>query len=233
MAGDDERFQGLFEGGGSAVIAGERRKLVAAKERWARQRRLITSAPDPERSRRLPPGQELTDDWPVLDLGTRPLVPLEQWRLTVGGAVERPVAWDWRDFMAQPQVEVTSDIHCVTQWSRYDNRWTGVAARRLLDIVRPRKTARHVVFHGHDGYTTNVRLDQFAAADVVMAHAWQGQPIPRDHGGPMRPVLPRLYFWKSAKWVRHIAVLEQDAPGFWEARGYHNNGDPWKEERYG
>ncbi len=229
----DERFTKLFEGGESAVIAEERKKLVEAKERWAEEQRLITGAPDPAKTRRLPPGQELTGDWPVLDLGTRPLVPLAQWELTVGGAVERPIKWDWETFLAQPQADVTSDIHCVTQWSRYDNRWTGILARHLLAVVQPRPTAAHVVFHGHDGYTTNVRLDQFAQEDVILAHAWQGEPIPRDHGGPMRPVLPGLYFWKSAKWIRHIAILEKDTPGFWETRGYHNNGDPWKEERYG
>ena len=230
---DDDRFKNLFEGDASAMIGAEREKLVRAKEQWAAEGRLLTGAPDPERTRRLPPGQTLTEDWPVLDLGNKPLVPLDQWSLTVKGAVIRPITWDWATFMAQPQVELTSDIHCVTQWSRYDNHWTGVATQHLLNVAGARTGASHVVLHSHDGYTTNMRLDQFAAADAVLAHAWQGEPISRDHGGPMRLVIPGLYFWKSAKWVRHIAILDGDAPGFWETRGYHNNGDPWKEERYG
>ncbi len=230
---EDDRFGKLFAGEAGSVLGAEREKLVYAKKRWASEARLITGEPDIEKSRRLPPGQQLTNDWPVLDLGTRPAVPLDQWQLTVGGAVANPLKWDWNVFMSQPQTESVSDIHCVTQWSRYDNRWTGVAARHLLAMAQPRDTARHVVFHGHDGYTTNVRLEQFAAEDVILAHSWQGEPISREHGGPMRPVIPALYFWKSAKWVRHIAILEKPVSGFWETRGYHDNGDPWREERYG
>ncbi|MEO5374543.1 MAG: sulfite oxidase-like oxidoreductase [Alphaproteobacteria bacterium] len=182
---------------------------------------------------RLPPGQRQVRDWPVLDLGVQPSLSLADWRFSVGGAVEAPLSWDWEAFMAQPQVTLTTDIHCVTTWSRFDNQWTGVSARHLLSLVRPRAEARFVVMRSHDGYTTNVPLAAFAAADVLLAHTWQGQPISREHGGPMRAVIPGLYFWKSAKWLRHITVLENDAPGYWEVRGYHNNGDPWSEERYG
>jgi DMSO/TMAO reductase YedYZ molybdopterin-dependent catalytic subunit len=135
--------------------------------------------------------------------------------------------------MALPQADSVSDIHCVTQWSRYDNAWRGVAARTLLAMVEPLPAARHVMLHGFDGYETNIRLDQFDAPDVLLAHAWQGEALTRAHGGPVRVVIPRLYFWKSAKWIRRIEIMAADRPGFWERNGYHNNADPWTEERYG
>lgn len=210
-----------------------RDKLIEAKQDWAREGRLLTGASaDPERDR-LPPGQTLVRDWPVLDLGIHPDVRPEKFRLDLDGALENRISLSFDEFMALPQTESVSDIHCVTQWSRYDNRWRGVAARTLLDLVRPMPEARHVVFHAHDGYTTNVRLDQFDRPDVLLAHEWEGRPIAREHGGPVRVLIPRLYFWKSAKWVRRIQFTISDRPGFWEVRGYHNNADPWAEERYG
>jgi DMSO/TMAO reductase YedYZ molybdopterin-dependent catalytic subunit len=159
-------------------------------------------------------------------------VPVEKFKLDLDGALENRISLSLAEFMALPQSESVSDIHCVTQWSRYDNRWKGVAARTLLDLVRPMPEARHVVFHSHDGYTTNVRLDQFDQPDVFLVHEWEGRPITRQHGGPVRVLMPRLYLWKSAKWVRRIQFTISDRPGFWELRGYHNNGDPWTEERY-
>jgi DMSO/TMAO reductase YedYZ molybdopterin-dependent catalytic subunit len=134
--------------------------------------------------------------------------------------------------MDLPQIESTSDMHCVTQWSRYDNAWKGVAAQTLLALAQPHPDAKHVVFHAHDNYTTNVRLDQFDQPDVFLVHEWEGKPIDRRHGGPVRVLIPRLYLWKSAKWVRRIEFRTDDQPGFWETRGYHNNADPWDEERY-
>ena len=125
-----------------------------------------------------------------------------------------------------------SDIHCVTAWSRFDNRWRGVASRTLLELVKPKADARHLVFHSYDGYTTSARLSVFADDDVLLAHSWAGKPLPREHGGPVRVVIPKWYFWKSAKWVTRIVFHERDRPGFWETRGYHNAGDPWNEERY-
>jgi len=208
-------------------------KLIEAKQDWAREGRLLTgTTADPARDR-LPPGQTLVKDWPVLDLGIQPNVPPEKFRLDLDGALENRIGLSLDDFMALPQAESVSDIHCVTQWSRYDNRWKGVAARTLLDLVRPMPEARHVVFHSHDGYTSNVRLDQFDQPDVFLVHQWEGKPITRQHGGPVRVLMPRLYLWKSAKWVRRIQFTISDRPGFWELRGYHNNGDPWIEERYG
>lgn len=207
-------------------------KLIRTKEEWAREGRLLTGkAGDPERDR-LPPGQRQVKDWPVLDLGIQPDISLEKWRLGIYGAVENPVVWSWQDFLSQPQVDMVSDIHCVTQWSRFDNLWQGVSAQHILTVAQPKPEARHVLFHSYDGYTTNVRLDVFAADDVLLAHSWQGQLLTREHGGPVRVVIPRYYFWKSAKWVSRIEFSAVDKPGFWETRGYHNEGDPWQEDRY-
>lgn len=184
-------------------------------------------------SRRLPPGQVLTQKFPVLDLGVQPDIPLDQWRFTVSGLVENQIDWDWQAFKAQPQTTIVTDIHCVTTWSRYDNEWQGVSARHLLETVKPKKTAAFLVFYSHDGYTTNVPLQAFDDDDVMLAHSWNGEPLSPAHGGPVRPIIPKLYFWKSAKWVKHITFMDKDAPGFWEVRGYHNDADPWKEERFG
>jgi DMSO/TMAO reductase YedYZ molybdopterin-dependent catalytic subunit len=215
-------------------VTGEiRQKLVDTKQAWARDGRLLTGTHgDPVRDR-LPPGQTLVQDWPVLDLGVQPEVAPEKWRLRLEGLVEAPLRLTLDDFMALPQTELVNDIHCVTQWSRYDNHWQGVLAAELLALARPKGAARFVSFTSYDGYTTNVPLADFAAAEVLLAHSWNGAPLTRQHGGPVRVVIPRLYFWKSPKWVTRIELLGVDRPGFWEVRGYHNNGDPWAEERYG
>ncbi len=205
-------------------------KLIAAKQKWAREGRLLTGKSG---AGRLPPGQRLVRDWPVLDLGLQPLVATLDAGLTVDGLVAAPLTLDWEEFLALPQTDEVSDIHCVTAWSRYDNHWRGVRAQTLLDRVRPEPAARFVVFHSHDGYTTNVSLERFAAPDVLLAHSWEGRPLTREHGGPLRVVMPRYYFWKSAKWLKRIEFRDQDQPGFWEVRGYHNVGDPWREQRYG
>ena len=209
-----------------------RGKLVRRKEEWAREGRLLTGkAGDRERDR-LPPGQREVRDWPVLDLGVQPSVAPEKWHLRIDGQVAKPFAWDMAAFLAQPQIESVSDIHCVTSWSRYDNRWKGVSARHLLSVARPLPEARVVLFHSFDGYTTNVSLADFDDDDVLLAHSWEGKPLAREHGGPVRVVVPKRYFWKSAKWVCRIEFLAEDRAGFWEERGYHNEGDPWEEERY-
>jgi len=207
-------------------------KLIEEKQAWAREGRLLTgTSADPARDR-LPPGQLLVTDWPVLDLGAEPNVTEQKFRLDVDGAVESWLSLSFAEFMALPQAESVSDIHCVTQWSRYDNRWQGVAARTILELVQPKPEARYVIFHAFDGYTTNVRLEQFDQPDVFLVHMWDGKPLSRAHGGPVRVLMPRLYFWKSAKWLRRIQFTISDHKGFWEQRGYHNNGDPWTEERY-
>lgn len=207
-------------------------KLIAAKQRWAREGRLLTGRTDAAHQRRLPPGQREVKDWPVLDLGTVPNLATSDWKFSVAGAVERPLSWSWQDFLAQPQMTLKVDMHCVTAWSRYDNRFVGVPALHLLDLVRPRPEARFLMLRSYDGYTTNLPLADFADDDVLLAHSWEGKPISRDHGGPMRLVLPKLYLWKSAKWLRHITFLDRDEPGYWEQRGYHMRGDPWLEQRY-
>jgi len=207
-------------------------KLIASKERWAREGRLLTGSPDLQHKNRLPPGQREVKNWPVLDLGAQPNIPKDQWRLFINGAVENPVRLDWAAFEALPQIESVSDMHCVTQWSRYDNHWKGVSSRTILDLVMPSADVKHVVFHSYDTYTTNVSLEVFADPDVLLAHTWEGLPITREHGGPLRVMIPRWYLWKSAKWIKRIEFVTEDRPGFWETRGYHNEGDPWLEQRY-
>lgn len=208
-------------------------KLTQSKRRWASEHKFLTGREGRSGDDRLPPGQHLTDGWPVLDLGSQPDVQLDRWQLGISGLVETPVTLDWAAFMALPQSEVRSDIHCVTTWSRYDNDWRGVFTRDLLDLVMPADGAGFVMLHSSDGYTTNVPLADFAAADAMLVHSWQGKPLAREHGGPVRLVIPHLYFWKSAKWIDGIEIRAADTPGFWESNGYHMRGDPWTEERYG
>ena len=209
-----------------------RDKLIRSKEDWAKEGRLLTGRPDAGHVNRLPPGQKEVKNWPVLDLGIQPHIRPQDWRLQISGLVENPLTWTLDEFMAQPQEDFVSDIHCVTQWSRYDNHWRGVSARRIVELVRPLHGARHIVFHARDGYTTNVKRAVFGEPNVLLAHSWEGKPIPREHGGPVRIVIPDRYFWKSPKWVTRIEFVADDQPGFWELRGYHNEGDPWKEDRY-
>ena len=208
-------------------------KLVESKQKWAREGRLLTGETADPAGQRLPPGQRIVKDWPVLDLGLKPRIGPDTWQLTVDGLVKNPITWSWADFQSQPQVQSVSDIHCVTAWSRYDNEWEGVSARHLLSVVQPLPEVRHIVFHAHDGYTTNLPLEAFDDDDVLLATTWAGKPLSADHGGPVRAVVPKLYFWKSAKWVKRLEFVAEDRPGFWEVRGYHNEADPWKEERYG
>jgi DMSO/TMAO reductase YedYZ molybdopterin-dependent catalytic subunit len=207
-------------------------KLTRTKRRWASEGKFLTDHAARLPADRLPPGQHLVRDWPVLDLGRQPNVSRERWKLTVGGLVERPTTLGWSAFMGLPQTKLRSDIHCVTTWSRYDNDWAGVAAHDLLDLVSPRDEARFLMLHGADGYTTNVPLADFAANGVLLAHSWQGEPLSQAHGGPVRLVVPHLYFWKSPKWIDAIDFVAVDRPGFWEQNGYHMRGDPWAEERY-
>ena len=182
---------------------------------------------------RLPPGQRLTENWPVLTYGSNPRIDLKTWELRVTGLVEQEVTLNWEQFMALPQTRTRSDIHCVTTWSRYDNDWEGVLMRDIFALARPLPEAKVAMFHSYGGYTTNVALEELMGDDSLFAHTHDGQPISADHGGPLRGVVPKLYFWKSAKWVRGVELLSEDRPGFWEMYGYHMHGDPWTEERYG
>ena len=182
---------------------------------------------------RIPQGQTEVRDFPILDLGIQPHIPLAQWRLRVFGLVGQDMDLDWAAYQALPQTTSISDFHCVTRWSQLDMEWHGVLARDLLALARPQDTARFVTLHGYDGYTTNLPLMALLDDDVIIAHSWSGQPIARNHGGPVRIIVPKRYAWKGAKWLKAIELHERDRPGFWEVRGYHNEGDPWKEERFG
>jgi DMSO/TMAO reductase YedYZ molybdopterin-dependent catalytic subunit len=181
---------------------------------------------------RLPPGQVLTQKWPVLTYGEAPRVDTQSWTFRCFGLVDAEISWTWREFLALPRVEITSDVHCVTRWSRYDNRWEGVAVREILRRVSVRPEAVAVMAHTEEGYTTNVPLTELDSEDALLALKHDGHDLPPEHGGPCRLVVPKLYFWKSAKWIRSFEFLEVDAPGFWEVNGYHLHADPWKEERY-
>lgn len=207
-------------------------KLTTTKRRWAAEGKFLTGRIARPEAERLPPGQHLVRNWPVLDLGQQPMINLETWRLEVRGLVENELTLGWAEFKSLKQSTRVTDIHCVTTWSRYDNRWEGVATRDLLDLAMPLENATHVMLTSYDGYTTNLPLADFAAEDAILATAWEGAPITREHGGPMRLVVPHLYFWKSAKWLRRIELMAGDRPGFWEQNGYHMYGDPWREERY-
>jgi DMSO/TMAO reductase YedYZ molybdopterin-dependent catalytic subunit len=181
---------------------------------------------------RLPPGQKLTAGWPVLSYGGTPRIDMAGWRFAVAGLVEEERAWTWDEFNALPQSTVTSDVHCVTAWSKFDNEWRGVRFTDLLQHIKPRPQAMHVMVHCYGGYTTNVPLADLQQENVLFAHTHNGEPLAPDHGGPLRLVVPHLYFWKSAKWVRGLVFMTEERPGFWEMYGYHIRGDPWKEERY-
>lgn len=207
-------------------------KLTRTKRKWAAEGKFLTGRVQRGEHDRLPPGQHLVRDWPVLDLGLTPQISTQSFRLDVTGAVERPASWSFQQFMGLPQSQFRTDIHCVTTWSRYDNLWEGVSTRDFLDLVMPRPEARFVELHSSDGYTTNLTIEDFAAEDAIVAHSWEGQPLTREHGGPVRLVVPHLYFWKSAEWLNRIHFLDRNKPGFWERNGYHDRGDPWNEERY-
>jgi DMSO/TMAO reductase YedYZ molybdopterin-dependent catalytic subunit len=183
--------------------------------------------------RRLPPGQIITRKWPVLHFGTVPAVDLGAWRFDVYGAVEQPLSLSWADLQALPRQQTVCDIHCVTRWSRYDNAFEGVPVREILARARPRASAGFVLVHAENGFTTNLPLADLDRPANLLATTHGGDPLPPEHGGPVRLLVPHLYFWKSAKWVRGFEVLEEDYPGFWEQNGYHMRGDPWAEERYG
>ena len=182
---------------------------------------------------RLPPGQSPTLKFPVLTIGRTPRVDPERWSLSIHGEVRAPFSLRWADLLALPQVEQTCDLHCVTRWSKFDTPWVGVRVRDLLDRAQPTERATHVLVHADGSYTTNLPLEALLDDDVLIAHTFDGRPLEPDHGGPARLLVPRRYLWKSAKWVRAIEVLDHDQPGIWERNGYHNEGDPWREERRG
>ena len=181
---------------------------------------------------RLPPGQYLTEKWPVLHAGDVPDVDLGTWTLAVTGELEQPITLTFDQLKALPATEVTTDIHCVTRWSRFDARFKGVHWRELAKLVRPKASAHFVLAHAEQGFTANVPLEALEDDKALVAWEADGEPLEPDHGWPLRLVIPTRYFWKSAKWLRGIELLSADQPGFWERYGYHNDADYWKEERY-
>ncbi|HLF82252.1 MAG TPA: sulfite oxidase-like oxidoreductase [Anaerolineales bacterium] len=181
---------------------------------------------------RLPPGQHGVADFPVLSAGPTPRNPLEKWTFSIEGQVEKPVRWSWEEFQGLPAQDFTVDIHCVTKWTKLDTRWSGVSVDTLLEHVQLDPKAGFVMAYCDGGYTTNLPLPDLLNGQAFVAYGYDGRPLAPEHGGPARLVVPHLYFWKSAKWVRGLRLMEQDKRGFWESAGYHHRGDPWKEERY-
>jgi DMSO/TMAO reductase YedYZ molybdopterin-dependent catalytic subunit len=181
---------------------------------------------------RLPPGQKATDGWPVLHYGSIPKIDLATWKLEIGGLVEQPVSFTWDELMALPQTNFHNDIHCVTAWSKFDNDWVGVRITDLLKDVQLKPEAKHVMVHSYGGYTTNISIEDLIREDNFIGHTHSGEPLTKEHGWPARLVVPHLYFWKSAKWVRGFEFIDREKAGFWEMYGYHLHGDPFKEERY-
>jgi DMSO/TMAO reductase YedYZ molybdopterin-dependent catalytic subunit len=195
----------------------------------------IVISPDTHRQDRIPPGQSRTRKWPVLDASGPPRLDIDRWTLSMTGRLARPSRWSWREFLELPRVRVFSDFHCVTRWSRLGNTWEGVSTRTLVELAGgPLPGAEFVLVRGYDsGWTTNLPAADFLAEDALVATSHDGEPLSLEHGGPARLIVPRLYAWKSAKWITEVEFLEKDKPGFWERNGYHMHGDPWREERFG
>ena len=200
--------------------------LFEGGERKERERQMKSEG-------RLPPGQSLTLKWPVLHYGSVPRFDPERWDLRIYGLVQTPLKLSWKEFNALPRIQRTSDFHCVTRWSRFDNRWDGVAFREILARVHPLPKATHVLVHAEQGFTANVPLADLDREEVLLATHHDGEALVADHGFPVRLIVPHLYAWKSVKWLRGLEFLDHDMPGFWEQNGYHMYGDPFKEQRFG
>jgi DMSO/TMAO reductase YedYZ molybdopterin-dependent catalytic subunit len=209
-------------------------KMIAAKlkqlERFKKEKKRRTEA---QERRRLPPGQHEVENFPVLDLGVHPPFDPKTWSFEVFGEVENPRKWTWEEFLKLPKSAQTSDFHCVTTWSRFDLPWAGVKMTDLCALVKPKATANFVIQHSNDGYTTNTSIHEATQPDAMLAYEVEGKPLTLEHGGPMRMLIPTLYAWKSAKFLKALEFSARDKPGYWEVRGYHNNADPWQEERHG
>ncbi len=216
----------------------EWKKLIAAKTALAkkgaklRASQIVNDSEQGSIQSRTPPGQTLVKNFPVLDMGIKPEIAKEDWSLTVFGAVEKSVTLDWSGLMAMSQVERVSDFHCVTRWSQLDMDWQGVLVSEILALTQPQEHAQYVTIHGYDGYTTNLPLSALMDDDVLVAHQVLGKPLSREHGGPVRMVVPKRYAWKGAKWLKGIELHQYDRPGFWEVRGYHNDAFPFEEQRF-
>ena len=205
------------------------KKLIAAKIALAKRGAKPGAA---NANQQVPAGQTEVNNFPILDLGIVPEIDTTNWQLRIYGLVEHELNLDWAAFQQLPQVSDISDFHCVTRWSQLDMDWNGVSAQHLLMLAAPLENAKYVTLHGFDGYTTNIDLNALLDDDVIVAHSVLGKPLTREHGGPVRMVVPKCYAWKSAKWLKGIELHAEDRPGFWEVRGYHNYADPWLEQRF-
>ncbi len=201
---------------------------MARFQRGGEEREVFDLSDDP----RLPPGQHVVNNWPVLDIGQKPEIPLNEWKLTVDGLVTTPMEWTWEQFLKEATFRSVSDFHCVTTWSVYENEWEGMSFQRLLELVQPTQAAKYVLFTAYDDYTTNLPLEACDDDDVVITYKRNGKPLTKEHGGPVRMIVPKRYAWKGAKWVNRITFLAEDQKGFWEVRGYSNTAFPWKNDRY-
>ena len=188
--------------------------------------------PKRESNKKLPPGQYQVKDFPVLSFGPTPEISTTEWALEVSGLIEKPSKWNWEAFQKLSHEDVVKDIHCVTKWSKFDTKWRGVSLDHIMDLVRVTPTATHLIAHSYDGYTTNLPIEDVREGKAWVADSYEGEAIEAEHGGPVRLLVPHLYFWKSAKWLKKLEFVDGDIPGFWETRGYHNHGDPWLEQRY-
>ncbi|MDC1141647.1 molybdopterin-dependent oxidoreductase [Planctomycetota bacterium] len=205
-------------------------RLITAKENIARAGNIDDRS---ERATdRLPPGQKLVTSWPVLDLGIHPAITRKEWQLEIKGAATAQ-SLDWSVFSAMPQETVTTDFHCVTTWSLFDAKVTGVRWPVFLNSLNVQANATHVMFYAYDGYSTNLPLEELLKPDCMVIHSFDGEPLSREHGGPVRTWVPHIYAWKSIKWIKAIEFLTEDRKGYWENRGYHNEADPWLEQRFG
>jgi DMSO/TMAO reductase YedYZ molybdopterin-dependent catalytic subunit len=206
---------------------------IDPKERVEKLKRANpTRKPDQDPENRVPPGQYLTEKFPVLTHGPTPKVNPERWQFRVYGLVAEDVAWTYKEFLALPQIELTTDFHCVTRWSQLDNTWTGVSITELIKHIGIQRDSQYVMVHAYGGYTTNLPLVDLLSDDVIFAHSRNGEPLSAEHGWPLRLIVPKLYAWKSAKWINGLEFMALDRTGFWEGYGYHNHGDPWTEERF-
>jgi DMSO/TMAO reductase YedYZ molybdopterin-dependent catalytic subunit len=199
--------------------------IYSGEDRRQREREMRSAG-------RLPPGQSLTLKWPVLHYGSVPHFDSSKWQFRIFGLLAEPRTLTWSEFKSLPRITDTSDFHCVTRWSRFDNRWTGVSSREIVKLAPPSPDANFVIVHGHQGYTANLPLNDFLRDHVLFATHHDGQPLTEEHGGPLRLIVPHLYAWKSVKWVDGLEFIRNDSPGFWERNGYHNYGDPFKEQRF-
>lgn len=187
----------------------------------------------PRSDKKLPPGQYVVTDWPVLSYGPTPRVSTDEWRLTIDGEVNTPTTLDWSQYMALPMTQLTTDIHCVTRWSKFGMEWRGVSLDELIALAGGLKDDAHfLIAESYGGYTTNLPIADITNGQAMVAFEAEGKPLPAEHGGPARLFVPHLYFWKSAKWITKLTFVPKDHPGFWEVNGYHNYGDPWREQRY-